>query len=79
MGTTPIIPGFHPDPSVCRVGDIYYVASSSFEYVPGVPLHSSRDLLHWQLEGNILERPSQITPHSGGRQQRHLCAHPAVP
>lgn len=36
--TNPVIPGFHPDPSVCRVGDDYYLACSSFEYFPGVPL-----------------------------------------
>lgn len=41
----PIIPGFHPDPSVCRVGEDYYLATSSFEYAPGVPLWHSRDLL----------------------------------
>nr|WP_231938490.1 family 43 glycosylhydrolase [Arthrobacter sp. B6] len=37
MTTQPIIPGFHPDPSICRVGDDYYLANSSFEYFPGVP------------------------------------------
>lgn len=63
--TIPIISGFHPDPSICRAGDTYYIANSSFEYIPGVPLHSSRDLRHWQLDSNILERPSQLAPHSG--------------
>jgi hypothetical protein len=56
----PIIPGFHPDPSVCRVGDDYYLANSSFEYAPGVPLWHSRDLLTWTLVGNILDRPDQF-------------------
>jgi xylan 1,4-beta-xylosidase len=56
----PIIPGFHPDPSVCRVGDDYYLANSSFEYAPGVPLWHSRDLLTWSLVGNILDRPDQF-------------------
>lgn len=53
--STPIIPGFHPDPSICRVGDDYYVATSSFEYVPGVPIHHSRDLSAWTLVGHALD------------------------
>lgn len=73
-GTTvanPVIPGFHPDPSVCRVGEDYYLACSSFEYFPGVPLFHSRDLVHWTQIGNILDRPSQLrlpveTPSSAG-------------
>lgn len=56
----PVIPGFSPDPSVCRAGDDYYVATSSFEYVPGVPLWHSRDLVHWRLIGHALDRPSQL-------------------
>ncbi|WP_310432051.1 glycoside hydrolase family 43 protein [Streptomyces sp. 3330] len=67
----PVIPGFHPDPSVCRVGDDYYLACSSFEYFPGVPVFHSRDLVHWTQIGNALDRPSQLrlplgTPSSGG-------------
>ncbi|MBM2614897.1 glycoside hydrolase family 43 protein [Actinoplanes sp. LDG1-06] len=67
----PIIAGFHPDPSVCRVGEDYYLACSSFEYFPGVPLFHSRDLLTWQQIGNVLDRPSQLplppeTGASGG-------------
>lgn len=58
----PIVPGFHPDPSVCRVGDDYYLASSSFEYAPGVPLWHSRDLHTWTLVGNILDREDQFPP-----------------
>ncbi len=69
--SNPVIPGFHPDPSVCRVGDDYYLACSSFEYFPGVPLFHSRDLVHWTQIGNALDRPSQLrlpkeTPASGG-------------
>ncbi|MFD4029973.1 glycoside hydrolase family 43 protein [Streptomyces sp. NPDC058637] len=56
----PVIPGFSPDPSICRAGDDYYVATSSFEYVPGVPLWHSRDLVHWRLIGHALDRPSQL-------------------
>lgn len=56
----PIIPGFHPDPSICRVGDDYYVVNSSFEYFPGVPIYHSRDLVNWELIGNVLDRDSQL-------------------
>ncbi|GAA1626547.1 glycoside hydrolase family 43 protein [Catellatospora bangladeshensis] len=67
----PVIPGMHPDPSVCRVGDDYYLACSSFEYFPGVPLFHSRDLVHWEQIGNALDRPGQLhlppeTPSSAG-------------
>lgn len=67
----PVIPGFHPDPSVCRVGEDYYLVCSSFEYVPAVPLFHSRDLVHWRQIGNVLDRPGQWegaddTPASGG-------------
>ncbi|AXX30933.1 glycoside hydrolase family 43 protein [Actinosynnema pretiosum subsp. pretiosum] len=59
MGT-PIIPGFHPDPSVCRVGGDYYLVCSSFEYFPGIPVFHSRDLLTWEQIGNALDRPEQL-------------------
>jgi hypothetical protein len=69
MNVVPIIPGFHPDPSVCRVGDDYYLANSSFEYAPGVPLWHSRDLLTWTLVGNALDRPEQFLPGRAGSSQ----------
>jgi xylan 1,4-beta-xylosidase len=50
----PILPGFHPDPSVCRVGHDYYIVNSTFEWFPGVPVHHSRDLRHWRLIGHVL-------------------------
>ncbi|QFZ21471.1 glycoside hydrolase family 43 protein [Saccharothrix syringae] len=56
----PVIPGFHPDPSACRVGEDYYLVCSSFEYFPGVPIFHSRDLVHWRQIGNVLDRPSQL-------------------
>jgi xylan 1,4-beta-xylosidase len=56
----PILPGFHPDPSICRVGEDYYIANSTFEWFPGVPIHHSRDLMNWQLIGHALTRPSQL-------------------
>lgn len=55
----PIIPGFYPDPSICRVGEDYYLVNSSFEFFPGVPLWHSRDLLHWEQLGYVLTRESQ--------------------
>jgi len=56
----PIIPGFYPDPSICRVGEDYYLVTSTFEYFPGVPIFHSRDLVHWQQIGHVLDRPSQL-------------------
>lgn len=44
----PIIEGFYPDPTICRVGDDYYIACSSFELVPGLPIFHSKDLAHWE-------------------------------
>ena len=58
--TNPVIPGFHPDPSICRVGDDFYLATSSFTYFPGVPIFHSTDLVRWMQIGNALERPSQL-------------------
>ena len=58
--TTPIVPGFYPDPTICRVGDDYYLAHSSFEYFPGVPIWHSRDLLRWTQIGHVLTRRSQL-------------------
>jgi len=50
----PIIPGYYPDPSICRVGDDYYLACSSFEMWPGIPVFHSRDLVHWEQISNAL-------------------------
>lgn len=56
----PIIPGFFPDPSICRVGDTYYLVCSSFQFFPGVPLFESKDLINWTQIGNVLTRESQL-------------------
>lgn len=56
----PVIPGFHPDPSVCNVGEDYYLVNSSFEYFPGVPIFHSKDLIHWEQIGHCLTRDSQV-------------------
>lgn len=56
----PILPGFNPDPSICRVGEDYYIATSTFEWYPGVQIHHSRDLVNWRLVRRPLERASQL-------------------
>ena len=60
LPTRPIVAGFFPDPTICRVGDTYYLANSSFEYAPGLPIHRSTDLLTWEHIGNALDRPEQL-------------------
>ncbi|MFK4759835.1 family 43 glycosylhydrolase [Microbacterium sp. ZW T5_45] len=69
--TLPILPGFYPDPSICRVGETYYLANSTFEYVPGVPIHRSDDLLSWELIGHALPDAEVVNaePGSGGASQ----------
>ena len=68
--TNPILPGFNPDPSILRVGDDYYIATSTFEWFPGVQIHHSRDLVNWRLLTRPLAQASQLdmrgTPNSGG-------------
>ena len=71
----PVIPGFHPDPSVCRVGEDYYLACSSFEYFPGVPIFHSRDLVHWTQIGNVLDRPP-ARPAAGRAPRRAASTRP---
>ncbi|KOY15955.1 glycoside hydrolase family 43 protein [Paenibacillus xylanivorans] len=56
----PVIKGFYPDPSICKVDDTYYLVCSSFQYFPGVPLFESKDLLNWTQIGHCLTRKSQI-------------------
>jgi len=58
--SNPIVPGFYPDPSICRVGGDYYLVTSSFEYFPGIPIFHSRDLVSWRQLGHVLTRPSQL-------------------
>ncbi|CAM4387973.1 glycoside hydrolase family 43 protein [Saccharibacillus endophyticus] len=56
----PVIKGFYPDPSVCKVGDTYYLVCSSFQFFPGVPLFESKDLINWTQIGHCLTRESQV-------------------
>ncbi len=69
----PILPGCYPDPSICRVGDDYYLVTSTFEYFPGLPIFHSRDLIHWHQIGHVLDRPSQL-PLEGIRSSAGLYA-----
>jgi alpha-N-arabinofuranosidase len=69
----PILPGCHPDPSICRVGDDYYLVTSTFEWFPGLPIEHSRDLVHWRRIGHVLDRPSQL-PLDGVRASGGLYA-----
>ncbi|MBL7498235.1 family 43 glycosylhydrolase [Frankia sp. CNm7] len=65
MNVNPILPGFHPDPTICRVGDDHYLATSSFEYFPGVPIFHSTNLTDWEQIGNVLTRPTQLNVTTG--------------
>jgi len=56
----PILPGFNPDPSILRVGEDFFIATSTFEWFPGVQIHHSRDLVHWRMVGRPLSRPAQL-------------------
>lgn len=57
----PILSGAYPDPSICRVGDDFYLVNSSFEYFPGLPVHHSTDLVNWELIGYGLHRDEQAS------------------
>ena len=61
----PVISGWASDPSICRVGDDYWLVTSTFGYFPGVPVYHSKDLVSWQHVGNVLDRPSQLASLPG--------------
>lgn len=56
----PILRGFNPDPNILRVGDDYYIVTSTFEWFPGYQIHHSKDLIHWELMSRPLDRVSQL-------------------
>lgn len=72
--TNPILPGFYPDPSICRVDDNYYLVNSSFCFMPGLPLFHSKDLCHWKQITNIIDRPSQLPLTEGCDVSRGIFA-----
>ena len=61
MIRNPILKGFNPDPSIVRVGPDYYIATSTFEWYPGVQIHHSRDLVNWRLVARPLDRAASST------------------
>lgn len=65
----PILEGFSPDPSICAVGDDYYLVTSTFAYFPGVPIYHSKDLVNWRQIGNILDRPEQLPLQNADHSQ----------
>ncbi|MCB8999023.1 MAG: family 43 glycosylhydrolase [Bacteroidales bacterium] len=76
----PILTGMNPDPSICRVGDDYYLATSTFEYFPGIPIYQSKDLVHWKIVGYALSRASNnplmgATSGTGGQYAPTLRYH----
>ncbi len=72
--SNPILPGFYPDPSICRVDDTYYLVNSSFEWFPGVPIHRSKDLVNWEQIGHVLDRPTQLAMKDGMKPSRGIWA-----
>ena len=69
----PILAGFYPDPSICRVGNDYYLTVSSFAYFPGLPIFHSTDLVNWKQIGHAMDRNEQLD-HSNARISRGLFA-----
>ncbi len=57
----PILPGFYPDPSICRVGEDFYLVNSSFQYFPGIPVWHSTDLVHWEPCGSVLATDEAVS------------------
>lgn len=72
----PILAGFYPDPSICRVGDDYYLINSTFAYFPGIPVFHSRDLVNWEQLGHVIDRTTQLN-YDGRGVTRGLFA-PAI-
>lgn len=61
----PILPGFHPDPSICRVENDYYLVTSSFEYFPSIPVFHSKDLIHWEQYGHCITNEDDLCLRKG--------------
>lgn len=60
MIVNPILPGFNPDPCICRKGDDYYMAVSTFEWFPGIPVYHSRDLKNWELYTHVITDDEKV-------------------
>lgn len=72
----PLFTGFYPDPSICQVGEDYYLINSTFAYFPGIPIFHSRDLVNWKQIGHVIHRPDQL-PYDGLGVSRGIFA-PAI-
>lgn len=77
MIKNPIFPGFNPDPCVCRRGDDYYAAVSTFEWFPGIPVYHSKDLKHWELLTHVLTDDETVDLKNCPLQKE--CGRPALP
>ena len=64
--SNPILAGFYPDPSICKVDNDYYLVNSSFAYYPGLPLFHSKDLVNWKQIGYAMNRPEQLNLRGAG-------------
>jgi len=64
--SNPILAGFYPDPSICKVEDDYFLVTSTFSFFPGIPIFQSKDLVNWKLIGHVLDRPEQLNLDSQG-------------
>lgn len=69
IAKNPIMPGFYPDPSLCAVGEDFYLINSTFAYFPGLPIMHSRDLVHWEQIGNAMHREEQLPLKEAGHSQ----------
>src|SRR5690625_3331796 len=69
--TNPILPGCYPDPSICRVGDDYYLIASTFEYFPGLPIFHSTDLVDWTLIDHVITEADQLD-YTGIRDRKSV-------
>ena len=69
IAKNPLLSGFYPDPSICAVGDDYYLVNSSFAYFPGIPIMHSKDLAHWEQIGNVLDREEQLPLEGAAHSQ----------
>ena len=69
IAKNPILSGFYPDPSLCAVGDDFYLVNSTFSYFPGIPIMHSRDLAHWEQIGNVMDRASQLPLQGCGHSE----------
>ena len=64
--SNPILAGFYPDPSICKVENEYYLVNSSFAYYPGLPIFHSKDLMNWKQIGYAMNRPEQLNQIGAG-------------